>query len=223
MPSMKDKEQSLVDYWDKQWNSAQGREEWSKPDSWIVESLSKVEHPESKKALDLGAGAGRHSLALLRDGFDTYACDASETSVETVKRLTSPSGAFPKAFLCDMSSLPFENGFFDYLIAWNVIYHGDYQVLQKTLAEMSRVLKKGGVAQISLLSRRNVHHGQGRKLDAYTFMDVASGDKSHPHCYLNEDELESTLKDWKLTHISEHDHGNYPGSFHWHVRMEKAL
>ena len=44
-----------------------------------------------------------------------------------------------------MTELPFEDGQFDHVLSWNVIYHGDETVVRRTLAEVARVLRPGQV------------------------------------------------------------------------------
>ncbi len=50
---------------------------------------------------------------------------------------------------------------FDYVLAFNVIYHGDRPIVERTIAEIARVLKAGGLYQGTMLSKRNTRYGCG--------------------------------------------------------------
>ena len=52
-----------------------------------------------------------------------------------------------------MSDLPFAPGAFDYVLAWNVIYHGDGTSVVRALSEIARVLRPGGRLMVLEFSR----------------------------------------------------------------------
>ena len=100
-----------------------------------------------------------------------------------------------------MTDLPFADDAFDYLLSFNVIYHGDPNIVSRALAEIRRVLRPGGtwILQLTMLSKRNVNYGRGDEIAPDTFVDrTADDDKVHPHFYCNAGELMVLLQGFEL-------------------------
>ena len=69
-----------------------------------------------------------------------------------------------------MCKLPFRDGEFDYVLALNVIYHGNECEVRRAIGEVRRVLRPGGVFQGTLLSKRHREYGLGREISRNTFI-----------------------------------------------------
>jgi SAM-dependent methyltransferase len=110
----------------------------------------------------------------------------------------------------------------DYLLAWNVIYHGNLDTLQKSLTEITRVLRPGGYFQGTLLSKHNNNFQVGEEIAPDTWINAEKDDKGHPHCYLNAAEMATCL--WnagmELMQLRHQEHEK-PGSYHWHLLAER--
>jgi ubiquinone/menaquinone biosynthesis C-methylase UbiE len=97
------------------------------------------------KVLELGCGTGamwtNHKDEIEKCSEIVFS-DFSENMVETAK---TNIGTFPNAKyqVIDIQDIPFEDGYFDIVIANFMLYH--VPNLEKALSEASRVLKKGGV------------------------------------------------------------------------------
>lgn len=96
----------------------------------------------NKRVLDLGCGAGRHSLFLNALGFQVVGCEVSPTHVESLR------AKFPKIKFAvgRASALPFSDSCFDFVLAVNSIYYLDSPLgsLNAHLSEVSRILKPEG-------------------------------------------------------------------------------
>jgi tellurite methyltransferase len=206
--------------WNETWQSEDGRRAWSQADPDVIDSATSVLARGGSRALDLGCGIGRHALALARMGFAIDALDGSEIGLEVVRRTAADENLAIDTHHGTMTELPFADQQFDYLLAFNVIYHGDPDILAETLAEIRRVLKPGGTLQLTMLSKRNVNFGVGEEIAPNTFVAPgASDDKVHPHFYCNAAELVALLDGFEL--VSLIDHEQKPGHWHWHVVAER--
>src|SRR3546814_20486275 len=89
-----------------------------------------------------------------------------------------------------MTELPYADASFDYLLSFNVIYHGAGGVVARAIAEIHRVLKPGGLFHGTLLPKRNGSYGLGEEVAPHTYVIAgAEGDKGHPPFYCTAAEL----------------------------------
>ena len=102
--------------------------------------------------LDAGCGGGRTIRTLLRraPGVKLYGLDRSEASVEMARRLNRRAIAAGRAAVSqgDVRLLPYADGFFDAVTAFETVYF--WSSVSKALAEVFRVIRKGGCFLISL-------------------------------------------------------------------------
>ena len=118
-------------------------------------NLEHLKLAANDKLLDLGCGEGRHALsAYISKELEVYAVDLSISDLEITKSRFSEfyeSENKKKTLsiaVADAKNLPFQDDEFDSVICSEVLEHiHDYK---SVLSEISRVLKNGGVAGISL-------------------------------------------------------------------------
>lgn len=92
--------------------------------------------------LELGAGSGMHTRALLQTGAEVMATDISSTSLTLLQqRFRCTLGKLETA-VADMESLPFEAKSFDVIVSAGSLSYGEPQLVD---AEIRRVLRPGGM------------------------------------------------------------------------------
>ncbi len=206
--------------WDDRWKTEAGRREWLKPESEVKEIGELLRSIGTSAAMDLGCGIGRHSIFLASLGYSVFALDGSSAGVDFARWLTQQQ-MLPIHFVTGlMTDLPCAGESFDYVLAWNVIYHGDRDAVQKSLSEIQRVLRPGGIFQGTMLSKKNRLFGQGREVAADTFVLEGVLDKSSPHFYCNQSELAALFDPMELLRINDCEHES-PGSHHLHFVATK--
>ena len=118
--------------------NADPRQRLEYPSEHVVRWLSRVGRARDgfARAIDIGAGFGRHARLLRSYGYDTVAVDAF-----------SPD---PMVVNADMRELPWLEGTFDVAVAYGVFYYGTRQDHQAAADELYRVLRPGGHAFVNL-------------------------------------------------------------------------
>jgi 2-polyprenyl-3-methyl-5-hydroxy-6-metoxy-1,4-benzoquinol methylase len=207
------------EYWDQWWGEAKQRAKWSEPDPAVTSFAQTLLARSAKQVLDVGTGIGRHALYYARLGFEVFATDASATGLDEVTRSADAQGLDVDVRLGPFTELPIEDSSVDHVLAWNVLYHGDGEVVTTALAECRRVLRPNGTLQLTMLSKRHRAFGIGREIRPDTFVDEASrGDKDHPHFYVDAQGLERILgqSGFEIIELIDMDQ-DPPAGFHWEV------
>lgn len=209
--------------WEKSWQTESGRADWLVPEPDVVQFTQSLKETlkDTPKGLDLGCGVGRHSIHLAQLGFETWGLDGSTAGIAYGQQQAGDRNLAIDFTTGSMETLPYETGFFDYVLAFNVIYHGDGAVVAKCVQEIHRILKPGGFFQGTMLSKRNGKYGLGQEIAANTFIIPEDGDKAHPHFYCSARELCDTFAGFELRSLVDQVHKK-PESWHWHLIAERC-
>jgi SAM-dependent methyltransferase len=205
--------------WDATWRTAEGRAAWSRAEPDVVAFGATARISGAERALDLGCGVGRHTVALARLGLSVDAVDASEAGLATTQAATD--GLPVRTHDALMTALPFEAAVFDIAVSWNVLYHGDPEVVAGAVGEMARVLKPGARAIVTMLTKRNGAFAVGREVAPDTWVnEAAADDKMHPHFYCDAEGFAAVFRDFHVMTLREDNLGN-PGNSHWVATLER--
>ena len=206
--------------WDAQWRDAAGREEWLTVEPDVAEIVPLLKERGAERTLDLGCGVGRHVRLFASEGFSSHGLDGSESGIAFTREAAASEGLSVDLRVGEMTALPYSDRFFDYVLSFNVIYHGDRSVVAQAISEIRRVLKPGGLFQGTMLSKRNGHYGKGVEVAPDTFVEEgAIDDKNHPHFYCNADELVVLFEGFELMSLYDRPHKR-PDHWHWHLIAE---
>ncbi|MBS0619349.1 MAG: class I SAM-dependent methyltransferase [Spirochaetes bacterium] len=123
------------------------------PDENVVRILKKEFSMKNSclRALDLGAGSGRH-LPLLSEHFaHTHACDFSANSLKHY------AGEYPSALQAALPELPYADASFDFILCWGVLHYLPKASIPSAAMEIRRCLKPGGQVFLTLRSDNDTH------------------------------------------------------------------
>src|SRR5437763_2803639 len=171
---------TAVEAWDKRWATDEGRADWLDPHPAVVALLPELKARGVRRVLDLGCGVGRHALLLAEQGLEVAAIDGSPQGLAVLRETAARRGLSLGLREGSADTLPFPDTSFDYVLSWNVIYHGTLGDVGHRLAEIWRVLKPGGLFHGTMLWKRDVQVGRGRATAPATVIR-RSDPSAHPH------------------------------------------
>jgi ubiquinone/menaquinone biosynthesis C-methylase UbiE len=131
------------------------------PTEFVVRTmLANYPHLKLKKPipgntiLDVGFGDGRNTVLLCDCGLNVSGIEITQGIVDQTRRRLSKLGHTPDLRVGRNSSIPFEDGEFNYILACHCCYYCDEgQTLLDNLKEYSRVLKKDGFLIASVANK----------------------------------------------------------------------
>lgn len=208
------------------WDELFKREEFClrEPYHGVVRFAQLLKEKGARLVLDLGCGAGRHLVYLAKEGFEVHGADISETGLEYARHWLSEEGLAAELVRADMTQISYPDGFFDAAISTFVIYHGSLEDMHRTLGEIHRVLRPGGLAFITFKSKHSFRYGKGREIEPNTFIPDTGEDAGVPHHYSDREELEELLQNFtirEINHMERIFEGGYHSS-HWEVWLERS-
>ena len=211
--------------WDDLWRDDKSWELWIKPEKGLLALMPTLKGERVRRALDLGCGLGRHVIVLAAEGFETYAIDSSESAIEHCRTWLKTEELRANVQYGDMKVLPYPDGFFDFVLSWNVIYHTTRRGMIEILAEIERVLRVDGLLYLTLNSTHNTHCGVGRKVEPNTFDNPDKTDGQHLHHYSDAADVRDLLSRFHIESMVESEQGPpgrvIAGSWHWTILARK--
>jgi SAM-dependent methyltransferase len=210
---------TAVEAWDERWATPEGRADWQVPDPGVAALVPILKARGAQHVLDLGCGVGRHALLFAKHGFTVEAIDGATAGLDFARREAAARG--PRLSLCqaDADTLPFGEKSFDYVLSWNIIFHGTMGDVARRLAEIWRILKPRGLYQGTMLSKRDVQFGHGRPVAPDTFIRGNEA-KAHPHYYCDLAGLTTLFTGFELLSLTQEEQRR-PCSWHWHILAER--
>lgn len=151
-----------------------------------------------KRVLDCGAGGDCPPLAIFSEyGYKTYGIEVSDSQIEKAKIFSETHGLELNISKGDMRELPFEDESISYIYSYNSIFHMTKKDIEKSVNEIKRVLKPGGLCCLNFLSLHDSWYGEGEELGKNEFLQIER-EEQVIHTYYDIDEAEKHFEDMKI-------------------------
>jgi SAM-dependent methyltransferase len=206
------------------WNELFKQEEfrWQKPHDHVVDFVPLLKRRGVRRVLDLGCGAGRHTVYLAREGFEVCGVDIADIGLEHTRAWLARENLSAELKHGDIEQIPYPDAYFDAVLSIYVIYHKTLAGMRRCVAEANRVLGPGGLVLISLQSKRGYRYREGVEIEPCTFVSESGPDAGELHHYSDLAEIESLFDRFVIRRIDLEERDE-PGQrhSHWQVLAEK--
>jgi Methyltransferase domain len=115
---------TAVEAWDERWTTPEGRADWLVPHPALAALVPLLKARGTQHVLDLGCGVGRHALLFAEHGFAVEAIDGAAAGLDFASREAATRGLRLSLRRADADGLPFADETFDYVLSWNLFFHG---------------------------------------------------------------------------------------------------
>lgn len=216
----------MTDNWNAYWGSEANRRYWLKPDSAVIDLLEKTDRSRVRDVLDLGCGVGRHALLFAKAGFAVTAVDSSSEALAVLRGQADKEEIRVKIIESNYSQDLFPQESFDFVLAYNVLYHGYRTDFQKAVSLIHRWLRPGGLFFFTCPTRQDDKCGSGKQVAPNTYRPLNSIHPGDIHYFSDEEDIGDFLREFRPISrgVNEHywdNNGVQQFSSYWQVLAVK--
>lgn len=177
--------------------------------------VSILKERKAQSVLDLGCGSGRHLVYLAKNGLKVYGFDIAESGMEIAQKWLKEnklSAEFKSGSIFE--KLPYPDNFFDAIISTQTINHGMIEDIRKSIEEIERITKPGGLIFITVRKRNTRNWSKGKIVERYgkqsvnykviaprTYVPVSGWEKDLPHFIFNKEIIRKEFNHFKIDDI----------------------
>ncbi|MBN2400140.1 MAG: methyltransferase domain-containing protein [Candidatus Aminicenantes bacterium] len=165
--------------------------------------------------LEVGCGTGNNIWFLAEEGFNSYGIDISSSAIAHGKRHLAMRGVQAELRVGDISSLPWGDGSFNFVLDRGALTQIDYAHIETVLSEVLRVLKPGGkMFCFTLLGMENPDRLLGSEVSKNTYDRFSGGrfSKVGLTSFFTVQDLHYLFKKFHKVEIHRHVEFNETGS-----------
>lgn len=167
--------------------------------SLMAASLTEGEQLAGREILECGAGGSVPPLALFaQHGMMTYGIDVSEEQLKPAYRFVKRNALSIHLQRGDMRSIPFPTERFDYVYEHFALCHLSHADTARTVQEMLRVLKPGGLAFLGVISTDSWPLSMFGEEQARGEFRSVEDEQDRYHSVFTDDEAARLVGSWEL-------------------------
>jgi tellurite methyltransferase len=202
---------------------------WQAPHELAIALVEEMRARGMRRVLDVGCGGGRHLLYLAEQGFEVYGTDRSAAGLTISRERLEKEGLKAVLRRCDMTEVPFPDGFFDAVLSVQVLHHNTLENVERAVGEIRRALKEGGLFFATLIGRGDHKEGKGKKIEPGSYICDSGMEAGMPHHFFTRQEVEDLLEGFEVARLEErrteyHSRslGRLVTGVHWEIRAKKV-
>jgi len=176
---------------------------FTEPHSDMEKIVDIFRENQVQKILDIGCGTGRHLIFLSKKGFKMYGFDASPKGISIAKQWLKEENLRAEIKHHKMEEpFPYPNNNFDGIISIQVIHHNRMKDILRTIGEIERVLKKGGLIFITFPKLgENWDNEYLQEVEKGTYLPQRGKEKGLLHHFFTLDEIQDVFKLFDLKEV----------------------
>jgi cyclopropane fatty-acyl-phospholipid synthase-like methyltransferase len=181
---------------------------------------------KNRPVLDIGAGQGRNTIFLARQGLEVHAIDPSKVAIETIEQAASNEGLKVLACHCGFESYKPDTESYSGILLFGLIQILSWAQIESLLARIDAWTKKGSLVFISAWSIADPSYPRISHDWVKCGKNSFKKDDREFRTYLEHDEILTLFKEFEVVHHWEglgpwHSHGDRPPE--QHGRVEAVL
>lgn len=119
-----------------------------------IEEFAGFTGASGKRVLEIGVGLGADHQRFAQAGAELHGIDLTKRAVEHTRSRLEAYGLASRLLVGDAERLDYPDQYFDIVYSWGVLHHSPDT--PKAIAEVHRVLKKGGEAKVMIYHSRSL-------------------------------------------------------------------
>lgn len=157
-------------------NQQQLKEVLGNIDIYLLDQLMKGRMKEDMRILDAGCGYGRNAQFFIQNNYDIWGLDQSEEAISILQQSISGWNTNydqDKFLLGDLEAIPFEDGYFGFIISSAVLHFAkDRSHFIQLFEELIRVLRPNGILWFRMTAKHTItEHAEELQEDVYLLAD----------------------------------------------------
>lgn len=187
--------------WEEYWTDSQNHDYWKKPESTVVDFVSRVSNTGYQTLFDLGCGLGRHSIYCSKLGFSVFSIDNSIEAIKFLEKWAQKEGCAINTKCGDLYDESLNSKCFDIVISYNVIYHGFQTDFLKAIRRIYELMNNGGMVFFTCPTRNDGKFGIGEKVGTNTYKCIKSITPGDIHYFTDQGEIKNSMKHFRKVEI----------------------
>lgn len=150
------------------------------------------------RVLDYGFGAGANLLHIAQLGNEAYGVEVSESAISLTKEKLKKNHLKADLKQIFSSLIPYEDEYFDVVVAWQVLVYNTEEDLKRALQEIVRVMKPGGLFIGTMTAEGDISHKLSEKVGEYEYVSRVPKQEGAKCIIISEENLSEFFGEFEI-------------------------